>query len=381
MKKVLMVGPVPPPEGGIASMMQDILHSELSQEYAFDAFAGPFTYPPGVADPIRKNIARAMKYLGFYKRCKKVGYCFIHIHSPSHHFLGNAVYMLLAGLAGTKVLLHLHGNDWNFFYVNASLFKRRLLRAGLRLASRIIVLQRVWQEQIEGLQVPARVSVIPNMAPPRITPDPILLQETRKWAGLEPDDFLVLMVGAGIMGRDKGFFDLVKAVPLIIREEESVRFVLAGAEEQPGQMAKAKEIVAGENLDRWIRLVGNIDRERVYLLMEIASVFLLPSYIEGMPIGIIEAMRSGTVVIATPVGAIPDMIADGISGMLIPVEDPHAIARAVIELKQDDRFRQDLAKGAERVFAERFDLSSGVAMLRGIYKEMEEMGRQGTAIR
>jgi len=353
-------------------MMQDILHSELSREYAFEAFAGPFKYPPGVADPIRKNIVRARKYLSFYQKCRKGGYRFMHIHSPGDNLPGNSVYMLIARISGMKVLLHLHGNDWNQFYVNSSFLRKRLLGLGLRLASRIVVLQKVWKEQIERLGVSAKVSVVRNMIPPRVPSDPIMLDETRHRAGVKQDDFLVLLAGAGVVGRDKGIFDLLDAVPLIVKEEESVKFLLAGAEEQPGQMARALEIIEKQGLGKWVRVLGDIDRESVYMLMEIASVFLLPSYIEGMPIAVIEAMGSGAVVVTTPVGAIPDMIENGTSGILIPVGDPPAIARAVIELKRNDPFRVKLAEGAKSVFAERFDLSVGVGALRSIYRELEE---------
>ncbi len=371
MKKVLMVGPVPPPRGGIASMMEEILNSELSDEYAFDVFSGPFSYPPGLTGLIGKNIVRTIRYLKFYNKCRKGGYRLMHIHSPGHHFLGTTGYICLARLAGTKVLLHLHGNDWNLFYVEASPIKKWLLRLGLFSAARIVVLQRVWENEIRKLGVRAKVSVLPNMIPDRTGSDATELDETRRSFGLGKDDFLVLSVGVGVVERNKGFFDLFKAVPVIAEQADSVRFLLAGAEEEPGQMALALEIIERENLGRWIRVLGDVEREKVCSLMELASVFLLSSYVEGMPMGVIEAMRSGAAVVATPVGAIPEMVEDRVSGFIISPGAPEEIARAILKLVGDESLRLKLVEAGRKVFAEKYDLTEGIDTLRSIYRELE----------
>jgi glycosyltransferase involved in cell wall biosynthesis len=350
--------------------MEDILGSELASDYNFDVFEGPFTYPSGVKGPVGKNLVRARKYFEFYRRCRLGGYRLAHIHAPSHHFLANGVYVLLARLAGLKAALHLHGNDWDAFYVKAPWFKKLLIRVALRPATRIFVLQKAWAERIRELGRGNRVSVLPNMLPDRPRASEAALREIRRSVGLAPDDFVILLVGVGVAGRDKGIFDLLKAIPDIVREEDCVRFVLAGADEIPGQTAAAKRLIEEENIGKWIRILGDVEREDVLKLMDAASVLLLPSYIEGMPMSILEAMRAGIPVVATPVGAIPDMIEDGESGVLIRRAAPEDITRAALRLKRDVEFRRRIAEGGRKVFTERFDIAKGVEALGSAYREL-----------
>jgi glycosyltransferase involved in cell wall biosynthesis len=371
MKKALMVGPIPPPSGGIASTMEDIVHSELSKEYDFDLFSRPFTFPPDVTGRFGKNLIRAKKYLRFLMKCLRGRYLFMHIHSPGHRFMPNAVYMLLARLAGIKVLLHLHGNEWDPFYVQVSRRKRFLTKRGLFLASRIVVIRQVWADGIAELGYPHEVSLLRNMIPAVSAGDPKLLAATRSRLNIGPDDFVVLLVGAGAVGSPKGIFDILEAAPKIAALEDSVRFVVAGGEEEPGQMEEVLGIIEREKLGKWMRILGDIEREEVNLLMEICSVYLLPSYIEGMPISLMEAMRSDAAIVATPVGAIPEMIENGISGLIINVGAPDEIVDSVVRLKRDDVLRQKLVEGGRRVFRERFEISQGIAKLRAIYKEFE----------
>ncbi|MFC1835890.1 glycosyltransferase family 4 protein [Thermodesulfobacteriota bacterium] len=373
MKKVLTVGPMPPPRGGIASVMEEIVNSTLRQEYTFDLFSSPFVYPPAVSGVVGKNLIRVRQYLSFYKKCRSGSYRLMHLHSPGHKYLANAVYTLLARMAGIKVLLHLHGNDWNLFYPQAPWFNKPLIKGGVSLASRIVVLHSAWMKGIRELGIAAPVSVLRNMIPPARTYTAGELQEERARTGLNNDDFVVLLAGVGIAERNKGFFDLLEALPAIIAENDDLRFVFAGGDDAPGSLAVAKEIIEREKLGKWLILLGDIERERVHALMEIASIFLLPSYMEGMPIGIIEALRSRAVVITTPVGGIPDMIDDEKSGLFIEVGSPEGIADAVLRVKRDEALRERLAQEGLIAFHEKFDLDKGVEVIREIYEELERL--------
>jgi glycosyltransferase involved in cell wall biosynthesis len=96
-------------------------------------------------------------------------------------------------------------------------------------------------------------------------------------------------------------------------------------------------------------------------------MFLLPSFIEGMPISIIEAMQWGVPVIATRVAAIPDMIEDEVSGLLIHPGKPDEIASAVLRVRRDSALRQQLSQGGKKVFGERFEFSRGIERIRHLY--------------
>jgi len=103
-------------------------------------------------------------------------------------------------------------------------------------------------------------------------------------------------------------------------------------------------------------------------VLAMSEVFLLPSYSEGMPVAIIEAMRSKTAIISTRVGAIPDMIENGVSGLLIKPGSPEEIAEAVMLLKKDEHLRMRLAAGARQAFDNNFEVSKAIGELAEVYK-------------
>jgi glycosyltransferase involved in cell wall biosynthesis len=96
-------------------------------------------------------------------------------------------------------------------------------------------------------------------------------------------------------------------------------------------------------------------------------VFLLPSHDEGMPMAILEAMQRGIPVVSTPVGAIPEVICDGVSGTLIPAGTPRQITEAILRLKSDPVLRQRVGSSGKAVFDERFEFSAGIEQIRGLY--------------
>ena len=123
MKKILMVGPVPPPTGGIASVMQDIVDSELASEFQFEVFARS-DFPPDLPGTTARNVFRLRRLQKFYARLRSGKYYLVHIHSPDEAFFGSIAFMLLARSTHTRLLLHMHGTDWDEFYTRKSFIRK-----------------------------------------------------------------------------------------------------------------------------------------------------------------------------------------------------------------------------------------------------------------
>jgi glycosyltransferase involved in cell wall biosynthesis len=367
-QRVLVVGPVPPPYGGIASVLEDIVSSDLSKEYLFEVFDRSAVFPPGADGLIGKNLFRAKRFLRFFKKVRSGQYHFVHIHSSDPVFLGTTIFMLLSRLAGTKILLHVHGTDWTSFYSEAPLFKRIYTRIGLELPEKMVVLYQLWVDKVKELRPNADVRILRNFVHAQNPPDAREIEAAKQSLGLTKEQFVVLTVGS--VGKNKGSFEILKAVPKVIAKDDSIRFVLLGGEERPGNMAQLTSIVEEEKLAPWVQLTGEMEREKVPSFLGFADIFLLPSFWEGMPVTIIEAMRSGLPIISTPVAGIPDMIENGVSGLLINPGSPDEIAEAVLLLKQDKELRQKLAAGARARFEEKFEFSKGMEEMRVLYGRM-----------
>jgi glycosyltransferase involved in cell wall biosynthesis len=366
MQRVLVVGPVPPPIGGVFSVMHNIAHSDISKDYVFEIFARS-DVPSDAEGFFGRNLFRAKRMLRFFNQVRKGDYRFVHIHTADSDFLGSALFMLLARLAGTKTILHMHGTRWDTFYRNEPWFMRLFKRIGLALASKIVVLHQLRVDEIRKLLPNTDVRVLRNLVPAQAPPDPKEVDDVRQCLGFTKEDFVVLNIGW--LGPNKGSYEIVRAVSKVVSEDDSVRFVLLGAE-QPGNMARLKEIVEKEGLGRWVRIVGEVARDKVPAYYSLADIFLLASFSEGMPMTIIEAMQRGVPVISTSVGAVPGMVEHGVSGWLINPGSPEEIAESVVRLKRDGALRRKLAEAGKAVFEEKFEFSRGIGEIRSLYESM-----------
>ena len=369
MKKVLMLGPVPPPYGGIAAVMDTILHSSLTKDYSFDIFEREGIFPPGYSGFIGKNVFRLKRFLRFFKELREKQHDFIHLQSVFNgSFSGTIIFMLIARLTQTKILLHLHGTDWDTWYTRASKWKQFRNRTALRIPSQILVLYKVWQTNINRLIPNAEVHVLGNWIEMREAPDSTEVVQAKRDLGISKENFTVITVG--FVGWRKGSYDILDAVPVVAQACDSVRFIFVGGEEYSGEIGPFNERVQNENLGKWVLFTGEVPREKVPGYLACADVFLLPSHREGMPISIIEAMRGGVPIISTLVGAIPEMIENGTSGILINPGAPDEIAEAVLSLKRDDSLRRRLAEGSRRAFEEKYEISKGIHELASVYRSM-----------
>lgn len=371
MRNVLMLGPVPPPFGGIASVMQTIINSPLNKHYTFDVFDRGHEIPQELKGPLRRNIFRMKRFWKFFQKLHQRSYDFVHLQIPfGDSFPGTIIFMIIARILGARVLLHIHGTDWDTFYTRESKWLKVLYWIGLRIPKQIIVLYDTWRVNISKIVPNACVKALANCLEDIEPPSPASVQRARAKLGVNDHELLVLTVG--FVGWRKGHLDILDAVPEVIEANEAVRFVFIGGEEYPGDSNLVISRIENENLSRWVFMTNEAPRSEIPLYLASADIFLLPSRREGMPISILEAMRAGLPVIVTTVGAIPEMVIDRKSGILIEPSAPKAIANAVIDLSRDVSFRKRLAQDARKAFETQFEVNACIKDLALVYEAMCE---------
>ena len=139
------------------------------------------------------------------------------------------------------------------------------------------------------------------------------------------------------LSRQKGHDVLLEAIPDVAARHPDAVWVWAGDGED---RASLRERIERAGLGSRVRVLGHRDDARELLLA--ADLFVLPSRAEGMPLALLEAMAAATPVIATSIGPMRELIEDGVNGLLVPVEDPVALALAM------DRALTDPAAGRQR---------------------------------
>jgi glycosyltransferase involved in cell wall biosynthesis len=187
-----------------------------------------------------------------------------------------------------------------------------------------------------------QVEVLPNGA----RPAPGGVNGVRASLGISAKTPLLLAVGN--LYRVKGHKHLLRALELLREQRPELHLAIAGrGEEGPALQAQAR---AAGFADR-VHLLGL--RDDVGALLHAADLFVHPSLAEGLPLAVLEAMFAGCSIIATAVGAIPTVLADGAAGTLVPPADPVALAAAIEQMVDDPATACTLgARAAERAQAE-----------------------------
>ena len=179
--------------------------------------------------------------------------------------------------------------------------------------------------------------------------------------GLWPEDKVVTMV-ANMNFPEKGHADLIEAAKSICARIPQAKFVLVGdGRERQGLEQRAKEAgLAG-------RVVFLGRRTDVPQILKCSDLSVLPSWAEGLPNVVLESVAVGTPVVATRVGGIPEIIEDGVSGLLVPPRDPAALGSALIRLIEDPELAARMAARAHETLCERFSFSRVLQEFQSLY--------------
>jgi glycosyltransferase involved in cell wall biosynthesis len=278
----------------------------------------------------------------------------LHVHSASRaSFWRKCVFMAMARAAGWPIVFHLHGGGFARFHdEECTPAQKRIVRYFLDGAAAIIVVSERWHTWMRSVTANPRVTCIVN---------PVAIPVA---AGEERSETLVAFVGR--CDEAKGVYELLDAVAEVRRTIPGVRLECAGDGDLDALRRHAERLGVAANLT----LPGWIGRLRRDELMRRAAVFVLPSHAEGLPVSLLEAMAAGCPVIATDVGGIPDVVADGVNGLIVPLRDRDALALALHRLLVDRRLAARLGREARNTIARRYTVEQALERLEQIYSAL-----------
>lgn len=244
---------------------------------------------------------------------------------------------------GIPVVLHLHAAQLHHFYRKLPGPLQGLTRWVFSLPATCLVLGSQAQRFVtEELQVPAqRVQVIINGVP-----EPT---HARRKAG---DSALQQVLFLGNLSARKGVSDLLQALALPGFDRDRLKVTLAGG----GDIASYQAAARALGIEGFVHFAGWSDQRQVSQLMAQADVLVLPSYDEGLPLVILEALANGVAVVCTPVGEIPAVLSDGVNACFVQPGDAGAIATALQRVLKEPEFRQTLEQNGRALYEEKFSL-------------------------
>ena len=169
----------------------------------------------------------------------------------------------------------------------------------------------------------------------------------------------------------KGYEELMEAMGKVVREGFDVKLVVVGDAIYPhSQRYKRKllSLVESNGLNDRVIFAGH--REDIPELLASFDIFVLPSQSEGFGRVNLEAMAMGKPVISTNVGGIPEVVVDGVTGILVPPDDPNALSRALMKLLDDPSQRESMGREGRKRVEERFTLQGHVQRIQLIYRDV-----------
>jgi L-malate glycosyltransferase len=283
-----------------------------------------------------------------YDSIRRENVSLIHVHG----FYLLLQCLLPAKLAGVKIVYTEHAN----FTIKR--FKRYTLLASVlpRLVDRITTVSNYLKNYfVQKLMIPSsKINVIHNGI------------DIQKFRNLNVNFQKINngRINIGTIGRlteAKDHEALLKALAIIHGIRDDFQLTIVGdGELRPFLESAVKEL----KIENHVSLLGS--RDEIPRLLSTFDIFVLSSKREGFPIALLEAMACERPVIATRVGGIPEVIEDGVNGILVPAENPEALARAILGLLRDGPLMDDIAQRARKTVEDRFSM-------RGMIQSYQEL--------
>ncbi|HEU4653099.1 MAG TPA: glycosyltransferase [Steroidobacteraceae bacterium] len=277
----------------------------------------------------------------------------VHVHFASG--ASSKRKMILAALAqrrGARVILHAHGGYYRNYWDRIGAREKALASQVFRNVSALIVLGESWRDFFACIGVPrSKIVVLPN---PVSLPSSVPVRHANS---------KVRAVYLGLMSQTKGTFDLVEAVERLPRPmRDRLHLVIAGN----GEIAAIRKKVEERGLRACIEVRGWQTAQQRDDLLAQSEIFVLPSYFEGLPMAMLEAMAWGLAPVCTPVGSVGDVIASEVNGLLVRPGDIDALAASLSRLIEDSTTRARIAARA-RLSVEPLSLDRYVSKLTAVY--------------
>jgi glycosyltransferase involved in cell wall biosynthesis len=264
-----------------------------------------------------------------------------------------------ADLAGAAVLCHVHTGLANTG-PHESFQPSRLQRFLLRRFGFVFAVMTVSRAGMAGLgpfMRRARIEIVDNAV------------EVANFETATTGPALPAVLFVGTLARRKGLLDLLAAARLLhARGVVDWRLEVVGAGNEAGdrEAETVRRAFRDDGLDG--ALVGPLGGTDLRARLRSAGIYTLPSHSEGQPIGILEAMASGLPVVATRVGGIPDLIRDGVDGLLVDPGQPEQLAEALGSLIASPDLRSRMGQAARKQVEERYDVPRLRARLSELYE-------------
>lgn len=341
--KVLMIGPDRNVHGGISGVVNNYYEAGLNRRIDL-CYIG--TMVEGSA--VRKLLQAVKAFFCFLTKLPH--YRIVHVNMASDtSFYRKSVFAVTAKLFRKKLVIHQHGGNFPEFYEkDLGSAGRNYVKKILSKGDAFLVLGRAWKDFFGEIIGRDRITVLPNA----IT----MPASYQKEYGVHKLLFL------GRLCKEKGIGELLSVMPELQRRFPDVKLYLGGVWEDASLKEQMLSIGSCVTDLGW---VNGSDKQRI---LRECDIFVLPSYFEGQPVSILEAMANACGIVASDTGGIPDMIEDGETGLLVPPKDAKTLAEKLLTLLADPDLCRRLGENAREKAAAEYSMEESINRLLAVYE-------------
>jgi glycosyltransferase involved in cell wall biosynthesis len=278
----------------------------------------------------------------------------LHIHHASKgSFMRKSVLMMIGKMFGKKIILHIHGAKFHIFYERSRLLKP-VIRYCMENADVVICLSEQWKKFFQDTFRIRRLEIINNV-----------VEEVKPFHHDDNDGRIDLLF-LGEIGPRKGLFDLLDVLAAHRGEfRQRIRLTIGGI----GQVERLQEMLKQKNFNGEIVYAGWVKGEKKAELLRNCDVYILPSYNEGLPISVLEAMSYGKPIVSTTVGGIPEVVKPGYNGWLFKPGDQDSLTTILKEIITKESELKILGENS-RALTRDYTPGAVVQSLKTLYNQM-----------
>lgn len=287
----------------------------------------------------------------------------VHLQASSHGSFYRKLLLFVTAKYGfgKRVIYHMHASRFERFYHDSDPVSKWLIEFLVEHADVVIGLSAYWQNFFAQNFRTRRLEVLANVIHKHQATGEVHSVRARTTAGA-PLNVLFL----GFIGDRKGIFDLLD----VLREHRSqfdgrLRLRVGGN----GEIERLQAYIVEHGLTAMVQFEGWVSGEKKHELLSTGDVFVLPSYNEGLPLSILEAMAYHLPVISTPVGGTPEAVHEGVNGFLVAPGDKAALHNRLMQLVTQPDQVKTMGEASGRI-VRRYQPESVFPQLRSIYESL-----------
>jgi glycosyltransferase involved in cell wall biosynthesis len=305
------------------------------------------------AGAVAKHLTTPLVLFCLFLKFRTQNYDLAHVNvGPKGSTIRKVILGFILRATKTPYIVHLHGSGYDSYFRDVHPVIQRLVAGLFQGATKVVVLGAFWKDFVQSaIRVEESRAVIVSNGVPDI----------RRERAIATDPLVISSLG--VVGTRKGMDVLIQSLAAL-PPEISWRCIIGGN----GEVGKYAALAADLGIDRKIEFTGWVDEKTVAEILNNTDIFVLASRFENQPLTILEAMAAGVPVISTRIGAIPEQIEDGVSGILTEAGDVAGLTTALTILISDGALRISMSQAARASYERNFSLSAYTRRMLEVYR-------------